>query len=520
MGRPSDKDFMRRYTAAAETRNRHLGTWRTIYRYLFPYRSESPETAVRSSYTSFARTRVREFQSRFVAGTTPLFQQWIRYQVPDEVGRGDRKRLQGEVDRLNAALWRGLGRSRWTTSFGRLIGDAGIGIGAVLIEKGPAKRAFNIEVEAVANMAFEADPWGECSGYWRERTRTARQIKLRWPGASLPKAVIDALSTNENQPFETIEGVVRDTDEPEDEVWYHLDILKMDGTDERGFHPLNDDSEPLRGEGSCPWVDMRWDTSPETGAWGFGPIYDILPEVMAAEELRKEGIAFAKIFTRGLWQVDNDGVINPRNVKLRPGMVLPVAPNSRGLQAVTPSAMPDVEIFNQREFKENVDRALYLDRLGSVQGTPMSATEVIERQAELGRVVGLPYGRIVESMDLMVRRKQRIMEELGHINGLSEEVQPEFLGPFARAQRLEEALAIREGISIIAAGVGDPQLMPLVVDPFATASRLSRLMNMPTDIVRTQEQALAAANELAPAIQGFASRGTAPAIPGSSNAPR
>lgn len=524
MAEPSPEQFIARWRAASYYRDENRRTLGLIYRYLFPHRvaalDQSVDEAMRASSTSFAKTRVREFASRILSGTTPLFQQWIKYQVPKraDLNAQQKARSQTEVNKLNTELWRMLGKSAWTTRFGQLISDIGIGIGCILIEPDPREDRFRIEVEPMANMAVEIDAWGHFSAYFRERRRTARQIEAKWGKQAASKIPRDP-GRDESFKYDTIEGVVRDTTEEREEVWHRVDILRFHQGGEQYTEVLYK-SDAMRGAGACPWIGVRWDASPENW-WGYGPIWDILPEVMAANEMRSSSISHAKLAALGVWQVDDDNTVNARNLKLRPGMIVPVQPNSRGLQPLQLPGRPDVAMFEQREFKENVDRALYLDRLGPVQGTPMSATEVIERQAELGRVIGLPYGRIIEGMEQIVTRMHYIMREQKKTESLPDELQPEFMGPFARAQRLEEALAIREGIQIIAQTVGDPQLMPAVVDIFKSAQRIAELLNFPADLIRDQQGAASAAQELGPLLQALQSNGgSAPALPGSAPGPR
>ena len=44
--------------------------------------------------------------------------------------------------------------------------------------------------------------------------------------------------------------------------------------------------------------------------------------------------------------------------------------------------------------RQNIKKALYMEALGRPEGTPMTATEVSERMADLSRQIGASFGRL------------------------------------------------------------------------------------------------------------------------------
>ena len=100
----------------------------------------------------------------------------------------------------------------------------------------------------------------------------------------------------------------------------------------------------------------------------------------------------------GIYQMDDDGVINPDTINLVPGTVIPKAPNSAGLQPIKQAGDLNFTNFVLSDMRQNIKRALYNDMLGNPDRTPASATEVAERMADLSRRMGSAFGRLQAEM--------------------------------------------------------------------------------------------------------------------------
>ena len=94
----------------------------------------------------------------------------------------------------------------------------------------------------------------------------------------------------------------------------------------------------------------------------------------------------------GVYTYEDDGVINPDNIALVPGSLIPVAPGSRGLNAIQSASNFDVAQLVLQDMRQNIKKALYMETLGRPEGTPMTATEVSERMADLSRQIGSSFG--------------------------------------------------------------------------------------------------------------------------------
>ncbi|HEY1096102.1 MAG TPA: portal protein, partial [Alphaproteobacteria bacterium] len=153
----------------------------------------------------------------------------------------------------------------------------------------------------------------------------------------------------------------------------------------------------------------------------------------------------ASIAVTGIWQADDDGVLNPANIKLTPGTIIPKAVGSSGL---TPLKMPgsfDVSQLVLDDLRARIKQSLLADRLSSVNDKRMTATEILERSADAARLLGAVYGRLQgELLMPLVERALSILQRRGIIPSFlldGQEFSVDFISPLARAQNQADVQA-------------------------------------------------------------------------------
>jgi hypothetical protein len=112
----------------------------------------------------------------------------------------------------------------------------------------------------------------------------------------------------------------------------------------------------------------------------------------------------------GIYCVEDDGVLNPANVRLTPGAIIPIAVGSKGLIPVLPAGDFDVSHIELERLQTNIRRSFYVMRIA--EQPDMSATEYQGRvQQQLREQRGV-YGQLkgfVEQIMLCVLELARLM---------------------------------------------------------------------------------------------------------------
>ena len=142
-----------------------------------------------------------------------------------------------------------------------------------------------------------------------------------------------------------------------------------------------------------PVIAFRWMKAPGE-AWGRSPVMKALPDIRTANKVVELVLKNASIAVTGMWQADDDGVINPANIKLSPGVVIPKAVGSEGLKPLAAPGRFDVSELVLNDLRQRIRRALLVDKLGQIDSPKMTATEVLERKAEMARLLGATFGRL------------------------------------------------------------------------------------------------------------------------------
>lgn len=171
--------------------------------------------------------------------------------------------------------------------------------------------------------------------------------------------------------------------------------------------------------------------SPSAGmAWGDGPALRALPSVKVANKVVELVLKNAAIAVTGIWQAEDDGVLNPANIALTPGTIIPKAVGSAGLTPLEAPGRFDVSQLVLEDLRTNIRRTFFVMR---IEEREMSATEYSGRvQQQLREQRGI-YGQLKGFVEQVMLRTLDLAVQMGKIPaGQYEQVtQVELTGPLA-----------------------------------------------------------------------------------------
>jgi hypothetical protein len=192
----------------------------------------------------------------------------------------------------------------------------------------------------------------------------------------------------------------------------------------------------------------------------------------------------ASIAVTGMWQADDDGVINPATIKLAPGTIIPKAVGSAGLTPLKAPGRFDVSELVLDQLRGRIRRALFVDQLGQINGPRMTATEVLERSAEMARILGATYGRLQsELLTPLVMRARGILARRGEIPDFAVDdriVALNYKTPLARYQAQQDVQNTLLWLDSVKS-LGPEALS--AVDQAAAARWLGRALGVPGELV-------------------------------------
>jgi len=191
-----------------------------------------------------------------------------------------------------------------------------------------------------------------------------------------------------------------------------------------------------------PYIIFRWSVS-SGELYGRGPVLRALPDIKTANKVVELVLKNATIAVSGIWQADDDGVINLNNINLTPGAIIPKAVGSSGLTPLASGADFDVSQLVLKDLRERIRHALLADRLGLLSEKEMTATEIMARNADMMRILGATYGRLLhEFIRPLCDRGLQILSRRGVIEPitLNGDAELKYIAPIAQMSAIETAL--------------------------------------------------------------------------------
>jgi hypothetical protein len=469
-----------RYTAAKARRAVWEQHWEDCYDHALPQgggfgRGAPGERKADRLFDGTAADAVEQLAASLLAQLTPPWSRWFGLAPGPDLSDAERDAIAPVLERAGAILQSHFDRSNFAVEMHQCYLDLITAGTACLLfeESAPGDLSgFRFAAVPLAEAVLEEGADGRLDGTFRRSEMTQAQIALRFPDADLPDELRRAAEQNPQTRFAVVEAVL-----PDGPGFRYAVILDAGPTP----------TAPLA-EGRfarSPFINFRWLKAPgET--YGRSPVMKTLPDIKTVNKVVELVLKNASIAVTGIWQADDDGVLNPAAIRLVPGTIIPKAVGSAGL---TPLANPgrfDVSQLVLDDLRRRIRHALLVDRLGPVTDARMTATEVMERSAEMARLLGATYGRLQsELLTPLVLRAVAILRRRGEIPDLAVDgrlIELQYRSPLAQAQAQRDVQATLRWLDV-AAGLGPEGAA--TIDVAAAARWLARSFGVPGELIRT-----------------------------------
>lgn len=481
-----------RYRQARKRRRAWESLWRECYTYALPQRGAGfglefgpGRNPAERLFDGTALDAVDQLAASLLAELTPPWSQWFGLIPGRDVGPLERGVLADRLDDVTQTVQAHFDRSNFSVEVHQAFLDlVTIGNATLLLEEAPVGGMSALRFTAVpmAEMAFEAGPEGQITGHFRQSALSLRALQARFPAVALPDAVLQQCQ-DEERLLRVVEAVL-----PANRRVTYTALLEQDAAP-----PI------LLATGlfeTSPFISFRW-LKGAAEIYGRSPVMSALPDIKTLNKVVELVLKNASIAVTGIWQADDDGVLNPANIRLVPGSIIPKAVGSAGLTPLQAPGRFDVSNLMLDELRARIRRILLVDRLGPVSGARMTATEVIERSAEMTRLLGATYGRLqAELLTPLLGRALSILRRRGEIPDLNldgRNVDLKYKSPLARLQARQDVQNALLWLDATAK-MGPEALR--AVDLPATAQWLGHSLGVPGQLVRDTAPAEALIEEL------------------------
>lgn len=423
-------EFLQRYEKAKSRRAVWEDHWQECYDYVMPQRGSFTNDNIAGAkkvdklYDATASDAVDNLGANLLANLTPPWSPWFSLRCGPALSAKEKDSVGEVIERDAKIIQSHFDRSNFTVEIHQCYLDLIIGgTACLLFEEAPIGDLSSFKFTAVPlnQVVLEEGADGKLNTTYREYKLTYSQLKKRFSKVKYPAELIQDAEKDSQAKFTCVEAVM-----PCGNVFLYKAVLKEY---ELELKEMKMDYSPF--------INFRWVKSPGE-VYGRSPIMKILPDIKTANKVVELILKNASIAATGVWQADDDGVLNPATVKLTPGSIIPKAVGSAGL---TPLAMPgkfDVSQIVLNDLRDRIRHALWTDRLGVIGSRQMTATEVLERTAEMSQILGATFGRLQsELLTPLVLRAMSILKRRGEIADLRVDgrfIYLEYNSPLAQSQ--------------------------------------------------------------------------------------
>jgi len=481
------KHYIRKYEKARTHRTTFEDLFQECYDFCLPQREgfyyEAPgQRRDDRIFDETAVVGVQEFASRLQSGLVPNFARWADLLSGSDVPVDERDEIDNRLDEVTEYIFEVLNASNFAQEVHESFMDLAVGTGCLLAEEGDAVNPIRFSAIPLPKVVLENGPDDRIDHVYREREVRYQDITVVYKKAKLSPKLKDLVSRDGDGKCKILEVVCRLYDKPNEERYGYYVIDRSHG--EMIYEEI------FTGIGSNPFICFRW--SKAAGEiYGRGPLVSALSAIKTTNLTVQLILENAQMAISGIYQMDDDGIINVDTINLVPGTVIPKAPGSGGLQPVNAAGRFDVANLVLNDMRLNIKRALYNDMLGDPNRTPATATEIAERMADLSRRIGSAFGRLqAELVQPLIQRVVYILKKQGRIdlptvNG--REVKVRSISPLAQAQANQDITTVDRFLEVVGGRFG-PDMVNMLIDSEETAVYLARKFGVPESLIRDEAE--------------------------------
>lgn len=485
------EEIIKRYKAL-KSRGTWENNWQEISDYVLPRKAEvtvkraKGEKRNSSVYDSTA-IHSNELLGASLQGTlTNPASQWFGLRLRDNALDEDHD-VQRWLSDSSLRMYRAFSESNFNSEIHECYLDLGsVGTGCLLVEEDEVKRSgFNglyFKSFFIADVYLDEGPNGYVDTLYRDVRYTARQAVTRW-GDKAGENIKKIYEKNPDEEVEIVHAV--------------FPSKEKGGISKKQFASVWIDVKHRHeiykgGYDEFPYMVPRWNKA-SGEKYGRSPSFTALPDIRTLNRaVELELKAWAKDIDPPLL-VPDEGISGPFKMingalnYVRPDLIDKIKPVESGHRY-------DVSQLKLEDLRQSIRRIYFADQL-QLQDTPtMTATEVQVRYELMQRLLGPTLGRLEsELLSPMIERCFNLMLRSGAFLEPPETLQDadidvEYVGPLARAQRFGEVTAVQNWLQMVAAmSEIDPSVTD-IPDLDGIARNMASLLGVPPNLQRSIEQ--------------------------------
>lgn len=472
--------------------------WRDCFDLSFPLRGDGLSGAVRSAIgaqakqaemlDSTAADSINVLASNIMGSLTPANSLWFALDVGNETDE-ERRWLDESAD----LLWENIHMANFDAeAFEGCLDICSAGQFALYVDEDHERGGFAFELWPLASVYVGSTRAnGGIDIVHREYPLSAEAAAKAFGRDNLPERVRKQLDTKPDEESTYVHAIYpRQTYAVGAKLAKnmpiascHIELQSKQVVRESGYHEM-------------PVITPRWSRVPGS-AYAVGPMYNALPDVRQINHLKRTELDAAELAVSGMWLGIDDGVLNPRTVKVGPRKVV-VAAEKDSFTALQTGANFELSDLMVSRLQGSIRKTLMADQLPPADGPAKTAYEYSVRVDLIRKLLGPIYGRLqAEYLKPLIDRCFGIAFRAGIFAPAPESLRGRnfavrYVSPMARAQKIDEVQAIQQVFA--SAGQMAAAGMPELLDELDGSEALKRTvegLGAPESILRPPQEVAA-----------------------------
>jgi len=365
-----------------------------------------------------------------------------------------------------------------------------VGTSAIFVEEaneGFLQGGLHFNTLHIAEYFIQENSTGRVDTLYRKYKMTARQAVQEFGEENVGTKIKEAVKAKPDTQFNFIHAV-----EPTPDYERSVGMKSKTKLPFHSCHVCFEDKMVVRtgGYNEFPYLVPRW--SKATGEiFGRSPSYNALPDIKTLNKAVEIGLkAWAKAIDPPLLVTD-DGVIG--RVRMTPGGIT-VVRSDTAIKPLQIGSNWQITDLKENQLRTAIRQAYYSDQLQLQEGPQMTATEVQVRYELMQRLLGPTLGRfqteflnpLIERVFGIMLRSDALTPRPSEMEGMNMDI--EYVGPLARSQRMEEAIAVERLYQLAMQVVQvDPTVMDVIDHEQAIRMRAT-LLGVPKTVLRGEDE--------------------------------
>jgi hypothetical protein len=453
-------------------------------------------------FDSTAPNAVMRAANRILMGFFPPDQSWVDVKPGPllEMKLANNKpvleQLKGQLASCTSMLSMVFSSGNFINTVWEMILDLLIsGLGIMLVLEDPQDDVEPSIFQSVSQseVAIRDDARGNAAELFRKRKMRPSTFADVWDDAKLNPELRKLAKEAEEREVELQEITYRIV-EKRQVKWYYEVLYK--GTDGDAFPVVQREYD------SNPWQVFRWSKLPGC-PYGPGPVLLALADIRTLNKIVEMVLKNAALSLAGMYLVRDDGVLNPDNVVITSGGMIPVAATGGSMGAsMTPLetgrdfSLPQLVM---EKLQSSIRAALFDNDLPDMDSTARSPTEIMQRVRQMTQNIGGAVGRLSVEVVHLVRRVMELLSKRGFLPPLKIDqftLKVQVNSPLAKARQMDEVQTVVQWWQM-AVQMGGPQAAMLAGKIEDILPWIADKMGVPIALIRSATERMALQQQMA-----------------------